>query len=109
VQPFHARATGERNQLRGRLPCQTVACNDEVVVFAVASPQAWGHIAHLDKLPASYVRRRKPKVIARDHTSACKLTFIWKKLMAHWTEQEPFAHCEIEHNSCLKRPNSNEI
>src|SRR5437660_689059 len=40
------------------------SCDNEVVVFSVAPPGARGHIAHLDKLPVRYVRRRKPKVIA---------------------------------------------
>src|ERR1700730_14428384 len=38
--------------------------DNEIVVLSVAPPRARGHIAHLDKLPVSYVGRRKPKVIA---------------------------------------------
>ena len=54
------------------------ARNDEVIVFAVASPRTRRHVAHFDKLPIGYVGRRKPEIITdgRRNIQACSMVGI---------------------------------
>ena len=54
------------------------ACNDEVIVFAVASPRTRRHVAYFDKLPIRYVGRREPEIITdgRRNVQACPMVEI---------------------------------
>src|SRR6266487_2110471 len=64
--------------------------NDEVIVFAVASPRARRHIAHFDKLPIGHVGWRQLEIIAHGRrniqTSSTIQIWFWPFILEHVLE-----------------------